>query len=296
MNKGRVLQVLSDRFVVDTGDEPVFVKARKRVKRESLPLPGDIVMLERVGDEAVLSRIEPRKSRIVRPPIANPDQIIITLAPLPEADLLTVDKMLLNAHKAGIRTVVCLNKTDILPEGMWENIHAQYKGVADDVLAVCAAKGNVEELREVLRGRFSCFAGQSAVGKTSLVNAICGVAREVGNLSEKTLRGKNTTTGVELIKIGDDTYVADTPGFGALDLMDIEAAELPLYYDEYLRLAENCKYHMCTHISEPYCAVKAAVESGVLNRARYERYCRLSEELKKQKMHRKSWRTTYESK
>lgn len=293
--KGRVIKVLSDRFLVDRGETSVFVKSRKKIKRESQPLPGDIVNLDCADNEFVLSGIETRKSSMIRPPIANPDQIIITLAPLPEADLLTVDKMIINARIAGIDAVLCVNKTDIMPDGFFEDIAEQYDPVADNVIAVCAAKGETETLKRLLKGKFSCFAGQSAVGKTSLVNEICGLSRQVGKLSERTNRGKNTTTGVELIKTDEDTYVADTPGFGALDIAGVEPEHLSLYYDEYVKLSAGCKYHMCTHTNEPNCAVRDAVGSG-LNEKRYERYLEIFNELKNKKSHRKSWRNTYESK
>ena len=293
--RGRVVRVFSDRFAVDIGTETVFVKSRKKVKRETLPLPGDLVWLEREG-EYVLTRIEPRVNRLIRPPVANVAQMIVTLAPVPAPDFLTVDKMLIGAHRAGIATALCVNKTDIMPVGFWEEVRAQYENVADTVLSVCAATGETDGLRAVLRGKFSCFAGQSAVGKTSLINVVCGTDREVGEMSEKTLRGKNTTTGVELFRTDENTYVADTPGFGALALTEIEPADLHLYYDEYVRLSDGCKYRMCTHTNEPSCAVRAAVEAKKLNAARYERYKLLLEELKVQKTHRKSWRNTYESK
>ncbi len=294
MQKGRVVKVLSDRFAVYTDGAVAEVKARKRLKREILPVSGDIVLLEQAENEYVLSAIEQRKSRIVRPPIANADQIIITLAPVPEADFFTIDKMLINAHKAGLLTVICVNKTDITPKGFFENVYSQYNGVADSVVSVCAAKSDITALKELLHGKFSCFAGQSAVGKTSLINAICGLNREVGALSEKTMRGKNTTTGVELIRLYDDTFIADTPGFGALDIADVDAAELPLYYEEYVKIAGMCKYHMCTHTGEPDCAVREAVKSGELNKQRYERYLILQEELKKNNIYRKNRRKTYE--
>ncbi len=294
LKNGRILQVLSDRFAVDIGESVVYAKSRKKLKRELLPLPGDIVVLEQVDGEFVLKRIEPRKSRIVRPPIANPDQILITLAPVPAVEFLTIDKMIVNAHKEGIRTVLCVNKTDITDNEFLDNIFAQYKNVTDELITVCAAKRETAALEKILVGRFSCFAGQSAVGKTSLINAVCGTGRKVGGLSEKTMRGKNTTTGVEILKIGVDTYIADTPGFASLDLSEIEPPDLPLYYDEYVRRADDCKYRMCTHTTEPDCAVRRAVNEGALHRERYERYLQLLDELKIRKTHRKSWRKAYD--
>lgn len=292
---GRVVRVLSDRFAVDIGDRVVFVKSRKKIKRADNPLAGDLVYLTQDG-EYVLAGIEPRKHRLIRPPVANVDQMIVTLAPLPDPDFFTVDKMLLSAHKEGVRTVLCVNKTDMLPDGFLARVRAQYTGVADEIVCACAAQGDTADLQRLLRGRFSCFAGQSAVGKTSLVNAIAGGHRQVGDLSEKTMRGKNTTTGVELIKLAPDTFIADTPGFGALDLQDIRAEELALYYDEYVQLAPQCQYRMCTHIGEPDCAVRKAAASGALDNSRYERYKLLFAQLQQQNAHRKFGRKTYENK
>lgn len=296
MQSGRVIKILSDRFVVEAADTVIFVKARKKLKRELSPLCGDIVYLEQVNGEYVLSGIEPRRNCMIRPPIANVDQIIVTIATLPHADFLTVDKMFINAHRIGLRTVLCVNKTDIASQYFISDVYAQYSGVVDEIVTVSAATGEVTGLNNALAQRFSCFAGQSAVGKTSLVNAVCGTCRQVGGVSEKTQRGKNTTTEVELLRIGEDTFIADTPGFGALDLADIEWADLPLYYEEFVRLSHACRYHMCSHSNEPECAVKTAVESGSLNKKRYERYLMLLSELKQKKLRRKSWRNAYEGK
>lgn len=296
MINGRILQVASDRFWVDTEEGVLSVKSRKKLKRETSLLPGDIAMLNRVDGELVLSGIRPRINSLIRPPIANIDRIIVTVAPVPQVDFITVDKMLIQAHKAGISTVVCVNKTDMPSDDLVRAVQMQYDGVADEVITASAADNRISALEQMLRGKFTCFAGQSAVGKTSLINAVCGLSRQVGGLSEKTLRGKNTTTGVELIKIGEDSYVADTPGFGALDLMDIQPEELMLYYDEYVALAGKCRYHMCTHVNEPACAVREAVESGLLNEERYKRYLAIYEELKIKKSHRKSWRNANEYK
>lgn len=296
MQKGRVIKVLSDRFAVDSGETVVFVKSRKKLKRETLPLPGDEVLLDSCGDEYILSKIESRRNRLIRPAIANVDQIIITLAPIPEVEFFTVDKMIVNAHKYGINTVICINKTDITTNGFADDVISQYNGVVDKIVSVCAAEGQTDSLYSVLYGKFSCFAGQSAVGKTSIINRLCGLNRQVGELSEKTMRGKNTTTGAELIKLGSETFVADTPGFAVVELDGIIPEELHLYYDEYLEYASCCKYHMCTHINEPDCAVRKAVVLGRLNKQRYERYCELTKELKKANTRRKSWRNAYENK
>ncbi|MDE7395491.1 MAG: ribosome small subunit-dependent GTPase A [Clostridiales bacterium] len=297
MNKtGRVIRVLSDRFVVATAlGEEITVKARKRHKKDGL-LAGDSVKLDFLGGEYVLSEVLPRKNALIRPPVANLDCLIITLAPLPLPDFLTIDKMLINAHRIGLETVLCINKSDIAPQGFAEEIMRQYANVADEIVSVCAANGDTDALKPLLRGKFSCLAGQSAVGKTSLINEICGKNRQVGDLSEKSGRGKNTTTGVELIPLGENGFLADSPGFGALDLFEITYSELMLYYDEYVRFAHGCRFSTCTHTEEPNCEVRSAVERGELNAERYERYKLLYTELKTKSQNRKSWRYANEYK
>ena len=297
MNRtGRVIRVLSDRFVVATENgEEITVKARKKHKKEGL-LAGDMVQLAFAADESVLSEVLPRKNALIRPPIANLDCLIITLAPLPLPDFLTLDKMLINAHRIGLGTVLCVNKSDAFPPGFFEEIVREYSGVADQIVSVSAHGGEVDALKPILKGKFCCLAGQSAVGKTSLINALCGKNRQVGSLSEKSGRGKNTTTGVELIPTGENGFLADSPGFGALDLFEIAYNELMLYYDEYVRVAHGCRFATCTHTEEPDCAVRQAVALGELNEARYERYKQLFTELKTKSQNRRSWRYANEYK
>ena len=297
MNKtGRVIRVLSDRFVVatETGEE-ITVKARKKHKKDGL-LAGDLVVLEASTDEYVLSEVLPRKNALIRPPIANLDCLIVTLAPLPPPDFLTLDKMLINAHRIGLGTVLCVNKSDAFPQGFMEEIVRQYTNVADQIVSVSAHCSEVDALKPVLKGKFCCLAGQSAVGKTSLVNALCGKNRQVGSLSEKSGRGKNTTTSVELIPTGENGFLADSPGFGALDLFEISHSELMLYYDEYIPFAHGCRFATCTHVEEPDCEVRRAVERGELNPERYERYKQLYAELKTKSQNRRSWRYANEYK
>lgn len=293
---GRVIRVLSDRFVVfsDTGAE-ITVKARKKHKKEGLSA-GDLVKLEEIGGEFVLSEVLPRKNALIRPPVANLDCLIVTVAYVPQPDLLTLDKMLINAHRIGVETVLCVNKTDLMPPDFFGNLAKQYRGVADEIVSVCATNGDVEALKPLLRNKFCCLAGQSAVGKTSLINEICGKNRQVGDLSAKTMRGKNTTTGVELIPLEENGFLADSPGFGALDLFEIAPEELMLYYDEYVQMAHGCRFATCTHTEEPDCEVRRAVERGELNGERYLRYVALYNELKIKNRNRRSWRYANEYK
>ena len=152
------------------------------------------------------------------------------------------------------------------------------------VVGISAKSGKTDDLLPLLKGKITCFAGQSAVGKSSLCNALTGSKFfEVGELSEKIMRGKNTTTAASLVRLSDNTFIVDTPGFNMLDVFDISAEDLDLYYDEYVELSGKCKYHRCTHIAEPGCEVKRKVASGELSSARYERYKTLFATLKNQK-------------
>ena len=141
-----------------------------------------------------------------------------------------------------------------------------------------------EKLLPLLKNKITCLAGQSAVGKSSLCNALTGSdCFEEGELSEKIMRGKNTTTLASLVKISEGTFIVDTPGFSMLDVFDVTADELDLYYDEYVEISGDCKYHRCTHVAEPDCEVKRKVASGELSSERYERYNTLYETLKNAK-------------
>lgn len=283
MIKGRVIKCLSNKFTVDTDNEFITCSARKRIKKDSDILVGDFIELEFTGDEHVLNNVLPRKNSLIRPPISNIDQLIITIAPVPDIDYFLIDKLIINAHEQNIKTILCLNKTDIMIPELFVELKGQYNGIVDNILKISAINGDFADLRDVLRGNLSCFTGQSAVGKSSIINALTGLSRSVGELSNKNLRGKNTTSSVELIKLEDKTFIVDTPGFSMIDIHNIYYDELSLYYGEYVELSINCRFNKCTHTAEPDCAVKKAVENGMLNKRRYERYCLQFETLKKQK-------------
>ncbi len=285
MNKelsGKVVKCLSNRFIVDTFVGKITAYSRKALKRNTDILVGDNVTLSVFHDDYVISGRERRKNSLVRPPIVNTDMIIITVAPKPQVDFYLIDKLLVNAVKQDMQTVLCLNKVDLDFTQLYNEILTQYDGLVDKVVRVSAKNNELDELKEVIYGKQCCFAGQSAVGKSSLVNAITGLSRETGALSEKSQRGKNTTTDVELIKIDENTYVADSPGFSMLDVHDVAYDELNHYYADFNEYAFGCKFRSCTHVNEPNCAVIDAVKSGKLNAKRYERYVAIHDELKKQ--------------
>ena len=277
----RVIKVETDRYTVQTNEGTVVCYARKKVKRNSDIVVGDFVELENSDGVLSVKKVLERKNSLIRPSIANIDNIIMTIAPLPEPDFYLVDKMLVNCARRNIGFIICINKTD-LDDGFVQKVIDQY-GADVKIISVCAKTGDIGQLIDVLKGRFSCFAGQSAVGKSSMINALHGekIAKS-GELSGNN-RGKNTTTRATLYALDDNTFIADTPGFGLLDVFDVEYDELDLYYNEYVELSQCCKYHRCKHINEPGCEVKKRVAEGSLNKDRYERYIQTFSELKSKK-------------
>ena len=203
--------------------------------------------------------------------------MVIVVSPVPKPDYLLIDKLILSARKAGVKILILLNKSDIT-EDLFEEFKLNYKD--DDVSILMTSvndKSGLEDFLNALKGELSCLCGQSAVGKTSLVNAILGTNLRVGDLS-KIERGKQTTTHSE-IHTFNDVKLLDSPGFAVLDA-DISLDELPELYPEYFALLNNCKFRTCTHVSEPDCAVKDAVNNGILSKDRYDRYIKIFEEIK----------------
>lgn len=241
---------------------------------------GDKVCVQDIRQgKGVITEILPRKNKLNRPEIANVDVCFVVVACQPQPDLMLADKILINCFQQRIEPIVVVNKTD-LPSDTEQIILQNYRDIAKTV-NVSALDGSATELlRFIAKGVVACFAGQSAVGKTSLLNALLPQANgKVGNLSEKSGRGMHTTRHSALYRAGDG-FVADTCGFSLCDLTDIRSEQLHLYLDDFVRLSAGCKFTSCTHTAEPDCAVKRAVEQGTLCRDRYDRYLKQFEELK----------------
>lgn len=259
-------------------------------KRRITPLVGDHVeFTPGQGEEhGWLEEIEPRISESLRPPVANVELLLLVVAPVPEPDLLLIDRLIVRAAQSGMQPMVLVNKADLDPQ-MHERIRREYQGTPLEVMSVCAHTGEgLEALKEHMRGRIVCFAGQSAVGKSSLINALFGLTLETGGLSRKTDRGRHTTRHAELLFIGD-MRLMDTPGFSLLTLEEkMEPETLREYYPEYEACSALCRFQPCLHDREPGCAVRAKVESGELSATRHERYRTLLDEVKT------TWRERYD--
>lgn len=253
------------------------------------PLPGDNVLISQGngGEMGYVEEILPRKNVLVRPSVANIDLLLIVVScGKPKADLMLADKLLLYAEKNSIDALLCINKTDKNMHEAAETLEKQYQNAVPTIKVSALTGYGIDELKKKIHGKCICMAGQSAVGKSSLLNAISDETKmETGELSKKISRGKHTTRHAELIYIKTiDATVIDTPGFSIFDAVDIEPEELFRYYPDFRDFLGNCRFDTCVHVKEPDCFVKAAVEAGKIDKNRYERYTYIYEELKEKRL------------
>lgn len=281
--RGRILKILSDAFCVslDNG-EVIRAKARGIMKLGEELFVGDCVEVDETGKVPLIVSRYDRKNALTRPNVANVDAVIIVTSPVPATDYIVVDKIIVNAKREGIEPIVCFNKSDLATDAEKERTINGYKGVAPLFFTSAKTGEGISEITAFIAGKTVCFAGISAVGKSSLINSVLGLGLKVGEVSKKWRRGKNTTRHAEAFEVCGATVI-DTCGFSVLELMDVDYRELKDYYDEYVSIAAGCRFSDCNHISEPDCAVIAAVEAGRLNLDRYLRYKAIYEELKRKR-------------
>ena len=283
--QGRIIKGIGGFYYVHT-DKGVYTCKAKGVFRhdKARPLVGDIVDMEVVAGEDMVgnvSKIHDRKNELVRPNVANVDQALIIFALIdPVPNFVTLDKMILQYKAQGIPVLICFNKEDIADTSMADSVVKDYSGCGCKIF-VTSAKDNegIEELEEALLGRTTTVAGPSGVGKSSIINCLLKDDYvKTGEISEKLQRGKHTTRHSEIIPLGDDTFIIDTPGFGSFDVFGAAAEDLGNFYDEFI-LPDPCRYQPCSHTHEPDCAVKRAVSEGKISSLRYENYTYIYNEL-----------------
>lgn len=255
-------------------------KARGRFRKDGItPLTGDNVLFTHSG---FIEEIKQRKNELVRPRVTNIDTAVIVIsAAKPEPDYLLCDRLLVSIKLAGIKPLLIINKCDIAAKQYVGSIIEEYKD-ACDVLCVSAKSGEgISELKELLKDGIACFAGQSAAGKTSIINALFpGIDLKTGNLT-KADRGMHTTRQAELLVSQDFLGgIVDTPGFTFFEAAEIAPADLCHYYDDFSSYIGGCRFTSCLHSGEPDCAVKDAVKNGAINENRYKRYLEILNEIK----------------
>ncbi len=289
--QGKILKGIAGFYYVYVGEPGTYAcKAKGIFRKENIkPLVGDDVEIEitHEGDkEGNIVEILPRKNALIRPAVANVDQALVIFAvkkPNPNFNLL--DRFLVSMEKQGVPTVICFNKIDFTDDEEMAALRAIYEPAGYQVLFISAKEEiGLDTLRECLRGKTTTVAGPSGVGKSTTINKLAPHQEmETGAISEKIDRGKHTTRHSEIITLGDESYIIDTPGFTSLYIDELEKEELQDYFPEIAREEPGCKFIGCSHIAEPSCAVKAALSEGRIHEMRYEHYCAMYEELKDKK-------------
>lgn len=271
----RVISIKKGRYLLrnDLGEErECFAKGSLKIKSDGI-LTGDYVKTE----NDVIVGVLPRKNRLQRPMVANVDAVAIVIADPPAPDFYLSDKLLASCFLSNVEAVLVVNKTDLSDENS-KKITEQYSSVAK-IFRLSALMGDgTKEFSDYLKGKTVVFTGQSAVGKTTLLNTLFGKNHKTGDVSEKTRRGRQTTTSATIVKEGD-VEVIDTPGFTAFDL-SVKYTDLAKGYADFIKYEKFCRFSDCSHIGESECGVKEAVEKGEINKSRYLRYVEIYKELK----------------
>ena len=285
---GRIIRRLSGFYDVQTAEGVVTCRGRGALRRTGeSPLTGDMVEISVDKGKGMVEKILPRKNRFVRPAVSNVDALVIFAANVnPVTEPFLIDRVAAIAGDQEVPVYLCVNKCDLDPAIDLVRI---YTNAGFRVIRASAETGEgVGELRQLLDGKLTAFTGNTGVGKSSMLNALRPeLALATGEVSEKLGRGRHTTRHVELFCLGDNTYVADTPGFSSFDTeqMDVLLKEnLQYTFPDFAPFLGQCQFHDCSHRAEPGCRVRQAVESGAVEKTRYESYLRLYEKAEQVKL------------
>ena len=289
--RGKIIKGIAGFYYIYAEDGQVYECKAKGIFRKDnqKPLVGDnveISILDENEKEGSVTAILPRKNSLIRPAVANVDQAFVIFAmENPKPNYMLLDRFLIMMEQQGIPAVVCFNKKDLGTEEELDFLYRTYTQCGYRVILSSALKGEgISEIHEILRGKTTVVAGPSGVGKSSLTNSLQGeIQMETGEISKKLKRGKHTTRHSQVIPVGEDTFLVDTPGFSSLYLTDMEEQELKDYFPEFREYEEECRFQGGRHIHEPGCAVKEALEADKISRLRYEDYLALHQELKEKR-------------
>ena len=278
---GRILRSLSGFYDVQTENTLVTCRARGILRKEgNSPLTGDMVQITVERGKGMVEKILPRKNSFIRPAVANIDALVVFAANVnPVTEPFLIDRVAAIAGDQEVPVVLCINKCDLDPAVDLVRI---YENAGFTVICTSAETGEgVQQLRSLIEGKLTAFTGNSGVGKSSILNRLCPeLSLATGDVSEKLGRGRHTTRHVELYKLAEDTYVADTPGFSSFDTdqMDIILKEnLQYAFPDFGRFIGQCRFDDCSHRKEPDCAVRKAFENGQIEKTRYDSYLKLYE-------------------
>ena len=288
MTEGIIVKALSGFYYVQTPDGIVACKARGRFRLDGTsPLVGDRVQLsvEQNGSGRI-EKLHERKNFFIRPAVANIDTLVFIAANVnPITDPFLIDRVAVIAHEAGCELLICVNKIDL---DAGDELYDIFTAAGYRVIRTSAETGEgAEELRAAMHGKICAFTGNSGVGKSSILNVLLPEAAiPTDTVSEHLGRGRHTTRHVELYPLGEDCYVADTPGFASFEIrMMSSIAKEDLQYDfpEFAPYIGKCRFADCAHLKEPGCAIREALDLGKIGKSRYSSYVRLYDLTARQK-------------
>ena len=286
--QGKIVKGISGFYYVHVVGTGIYECKAKGVfrNRKVKPLVGDNVEIVVLDEEKHLGNVEeilPRKNELIRPAVSNINMaLVIFAAAKPDPNFNLLDRFLCMMEYQKVPVTICFNKCDLVSEEEKENLQKIYAPAGYDILFTSVKTGeNIDRLKALLAEKTTTVAGPSGVGKSSLINELqTDVRMQTGAISDKIGRGKHTTRHSEIISIGQDTYIMDTPGFSSMDLPGFEKEDLWTCYPEFVPYEPECRFIGCSHIGEPDCGVKNALAEGKISRVRYDNYVILYAEMK----------------
>lgn len=286
--QGKIIKGIAGFYYVYIEKKGIFeCKAKGIFRNKSIkPLVGDNVMIDIIDEQerkGNIVRILERKNELIRPAVANIDQAMIVFAlKRPDPNMNLLDRFLVMMEFQNIETTICFNKKDISDDGFMNQLMEIYEKAGYNVVFASATEEEgMKEIKEILKGKSTVFAGPSGVGKSSMLNALTkDYTMETGAVSEKIGRGRHTTRHSEIFRIDENSYVFDTPGFSSLLVPGMTKEKLEDCFPEFNAYMNQCRFVGCAHISEPDCAVKVALQNGNISDSRYDNYKLMYEELK----------------
>lgn len=296
-SRGRVLSILPEEITVETEDRAILgctLKGslkKERSRDKNLCVVGDFVLFDEAKSivhiekrKSILSRSDPRHKKMRQIMASNIDQVLITVSLVnPPLKPNLIDRYIIASSKGAMQPVIVITKIDLVDDRTFLNeVIFLYRSLGFTILAVSnQTKEGMTELEKIMTAKASVFAGESGVGKSSLINTVTGQNLDTKEVAKKTLRGTHTTVAAKLIALNCGGWCIDTPGIQSFGLWDLQMSDLKEYFHEIDDLSHQCKYPNCTHTHEPQCFIQEAVAKGLVSKLRYESYLELVAEIKK---------------